>query len=123
MVKALNTMLCQVSDVMRAVGFYRDVLGLTPGNVSPYWSDFELPGGTKIGLHPPFAVGKMPDGSGWIHGIEVDDVVALRKAVEAAGQLVGGYHDVPGGVVIDFADPDGNPIQAIQMGIYAKDLA
>lgn len=64
----------------------------------------------------------MPDGSGWIFGIEVDDVAALRATLESANRAVGGYHDVPGGAVIDFSDPDGNPIQAIQMGITSKDL-
>lgn len=116
-------MLCQVADVMRAAAFYRDVLGLSPGYVSPGWADFKLPGGTQIGLHPPFTGGSMANGSGWILGIEVDDVVSLRSTLEASGHKVGGYHDVPGGVVIDFSDLDGNPIQAIQMGIMTKDLS
>jgi len=122
MVKGLSTLLCQVAGMERAVGFYRDVLGLTPGNQTPYWSDFDLPGGTKLGLHPPFTGGNMANGSGWILGIEVDDVVALRATLEAGGHEVGGYNDVPGGVVIAFTDMDGNPIQAIQTGVVAKDL-
>ena len=122
MVKALSTMLCQVANVELAAGFYREVLGLKPGHLSPYWADFDIPGGVKIGLHPPFAGGTLANGSGWILGIEVDDIVGLRKTLEDAGYAVGGYHDVPGGVVIDFADIDGNPIQAIQTGIVAKDL-
>jgi len=116
-------MLCQVASVERAAVFYKDVLGLTPGYVSPHWADFKLADGTRIGLHPPFTGGDRAYGSGWILGIEVDDVVALRATVEAAGQKVGGYHDVPGGLVIDFTDLDGNPIQAIQMGISKKDIA
>ena len=116
-------MLCQVGSVERAAGFYRDILGLKPGYISPGWGDFSLPDGSRIGLHPPFGGGKMPDGSGWILGIEVDDVVSLKETLETAGHSVGGYHDVPGGVVIDFTDLDGNPIQAIQMGIARKDLS
>jgi len=123
MVKALSTMLCQVSDVMKSVGFYRDVLGMQPGNVSPYWADFNLPGGGRIGLHPPFKDGSSANGSGWILGIEVDDIAGLRSTLESEGHTVGGYHDVPGGVVIDFQDLDGNPIQAIQTGIDSKGLA
>ena len=122
MIKSLSTLICQVADMNRAVEFYRDVLGLTPGTLSPYWSDLRMADGTMIGLHPPFTGGRMPDGSGWVLGVEVDDVRAFRAKLEAAGRSVTGYHDVPGGVVIEFTDFDGNPIQAIQMGITSKDL-
>lgn len=122
MVKGLSVVLCQVTSMDRAIGLYRDVLGLTPGTQSPYWSDFSIPGGGKVGLHPPFVGGSLANGSGWILGLEVDDVVNLRAMLEAAGHVVGGYHDVPGGVVIDFADLDGNPIQAMQAGITTKDV-
>jgi len=123
MLKGLNTVLCQVADMPRAVGFYREFFGLTPAVESPYWSHFELPGGVKLGLHPPFGGGALANGAGWVLGIEVDDVAALRSALEAKGHAVAGFHDVPGGVVIDFKDPDNNPIQAIQTGITAKDLS
>jgi catechol 2,3-dioxygenase-like lactoylglutathione lyase family enzyme len=115
-------MMCQVASVEAAAVFYRDILGLTPGYVSPHWGDFTLADGSRIGLHPPFGAEKKPDGSGWILGIEVESVAALREKLESAGHHVGGYHDVPGGVVIDFADIDGNPIQAIQTGITVSQL-
>ena len=123
MVKGLSTLLCQVASVERAAEFYRDILGLTPGYISPGWGQFNLPGGGSIGLHPPFHSGSPANGSGWILGLEVDDVAALRKSLEGAGHTIGAYHDVPGGVVLDFSDLDGNPIQAIQNGITTKDLA
>jgi len=123
MLKGLNTVLCQVTDMSRAVSFYREFFGLTPAVESPYWSHFELPGGVKLGLHPPFTGGSLANGTGWVLGVEVEDVVALRASLEGAGFVVGGYHDVPGGVVIDFKDPDNNPIQAIQTGRTVKDLS
>ena len=123
MVKGLSTILCQVASVERAAAFYRDVLGLTPAYISPGWGQLSVPGGGSIGLHPPFAEGAKPNGSGWILGLEVDSVAATRAAVEGAGVSVGTYHDVPGGVVLDFSDPDGNPIQVIQHGVTLKDFA
>ncbi len=122
MVKGLSTMMCQVASVEAAVVFYRDILGLTPGYVSPHWADFTLPDGSRIGLHSPFGEGHTANGSGWILGIEVDSVVSLRGQLETAGHKVGGYHDVPGGVVMDFTDLDGNSIQAIQTGVALSGL-
>ena len=115
-------MLCQVASVEAAAVFYRDILGLKPGYISPHWGDFTMPDGTRIGLHPPFTGGQMPNGSGWILGIEVESVADLRTKLEAGGHKVGNYHDVPGGVVLDFTDIDGNPNQAIQTGISASQL-
>lgn len=121
MVKCVNTILCQTADMDRAVAFYRDLLGLTPGVLSPYWSHFTV-GGVNIGLHPPFAGGMDEPKGGWILGIEVDDLRGLRATLEAAGTKCEDFHDIPGGCVMDFHDPDGNPIQALQSGAKAKDL-
>jgi catechol 2,3-dioxygenase-like lactoylglutathione lyase family enzyme len=123
MVKGLSVMMCQVASVERAADFYKEVLGLIPGYVSPHWADFSLPDGTKIGLHSPFTEAAIANGSGWILGIEVEDVAQLRSKLVEAGHHAGAYHDIPGGVVIDFTDLDGNPIQAMQSAVTVKDLA
>ena len=122
MVKGLSTILCQVASVERAAEFYQGVLGLIPVYVSSSWGQFNLPGGGSIGLHPPFHGGSPSNGSGWILGIEVDEIASLRHTLEEAGHSEGGYHDVPGGVILDFTDVDGNPIQAMQVGISVKEL-
>jgi len=123
---SVNTILCQVADMDRAVAFYRDTLGLQPGNSSPYWSDFQL-GAVTIGLHPPMRGSSPPYAvplKGWILGFETDDLVELRARLTRGGMVVNGdYQDVPGGVVLDFTDPDGNAIEAIQTGATAADLA
>lgn len=125
MVKSVNTLLCQVSDMDRTVEFYRDVLGLTAGYTSPYWSDFKL-GDIKIGLHPPFEGASKPyavRGKGWIIGLNVNDILSFRARLQNAGVWVADeFHDIPGGVVLDFEDPDGNAMQAMQSGVSSKDL-
>lgn len=126
MIQALHTTWCQVSDMDRAVHFYRDVLGLTPGHLSPYWSDFNLSNGS-IGLHPRLKGATDPLGAflkGWNLGMKCDDIRALKSKIEAEGAtLYEDYHEIPGGVVITVGDPDGNPIQIMQEGIRLKDLA
>jgi predicted enzyme related to lactoylglutathione lyase len=119
MVKRISTFICFTSNMDRSVAFYRDRLGLTPGMVSAWWSTFPI-GDTQIGLHPPFD--DRPAGSGWVLGLEVDDLATLRQQLESAGVTCAPYHDIPGGCVMDFADPDGNAIQAMQTGVTAADI-
>lgn len=123
MVTGLSTLICQVTDMERAVAFYRDVLGFTPGILSPHWSDFSIPGGGKIGLHPPFR-DTGPNSGGWIIGVATSDIAELKARLADAGYPTDArYHDTPAGAVLDFADPDGNPLQAIQYGTKSGDLS
>jgi catechol 2,3-dioxygenase-like lactoylglutathione lyase family enzyme len=109
----------------RSVAFYRDTLGLKPGYITPYWSDFDL-GNGKLGLHPKTEGATEPLGiykKGWYLGLATTDVRALRvKLVEAGATIHGDFHDIPGGVVLDFADPDGNTLEAFQEGVSLKDF-
>ncbi len=125
MITSVNTVICQTSDMDRSVAFYRDVLGLTPGHTSPYWSDFKV-GDTRIGIHPPFEGSQPPfatQGKGWVLGLATDDIRGLRAKLEAAGAAItGDWHDTPSGVIFEFLDPDGHTLQAIQLGLFTKDL-
>ena len=113
-----------VLDVKATATFYRDVLGLTPVVSTPYWSDFML-GSVRLGLHPPFKDGTPQKASGgWILGVETKDLAALKIRLQDSGNPTSSkYHEVPGGVVLDFADPDGNPLQAIQLGAQMSDFS
>ncbi|HMS54024.1 MAG TPA: VOC family protein [Fimbriimonadaceae bacterium] len=121
----MHTIWCQTSDMDRSVAFYRDTLGMKTKSVSAWWTEFDLGNGT-LALHPglngnPQPYGKV--GSGWYMGIQVDDVKALKATLLGQGFVIADdFHDVPSGVVLTFADPDGNPIQAIQLGVKAADL-
>lgn len=106
----------------RAVGFYRDVLGMTVTSESPYWTAIDL-GGASLGLHPRFSPADGPRGGGWILGYAVSDLKALHERLIAAGaRIVNAFHDVPGGVLVQFEDPDGNALQAIQRGTTRAEL-
>ena len=120
----IDTILVQTTDMDRATAFYRDLLELKIGIQSPYWTDFEL-GNARIGLHPPFAGVEptlAPNANALI-GVATRDIVRLRSKLELAGDFVrGAFHQTPGGVVLDFVDPDGTQWQAIQLGSQLSDL-
>jgi predicted enzyme related to lactoylglutathione lyase len=106
----------------RAIAFYRDVLGLSPSYESPYWTSIPI-GDCRIGLHPPFSESAPKGQGGWVIGVETQDIVALRATlVEAGAWVMEGYHQTPGGAVMDFRDPDGNQLQAIQVGSEVEEL-
>lgn len=125
MIRGLHTVLVQTTDMARSQAFYRDVLGLAPGHQSPYWSDFAL-GELRLGIHPVWHGNPDPpvvEFKNAVLGVEVDDISELRRTLLAAGDYVRGeYHDTPGGVILNFVDPDGNNWQAIQPGRSARDL-
>jgi predicted enzyme related to lactoylglutathione lyase len=104
----------------RSVAFYRDVLELKVDFESPYWSQLSI-GEARIGLHPQLEHAEKPlgiYGKGWFLGLSTDDVRALRaKLFEHGATIHGDFRDIPGGVILDFEDPDGNPIEAYQQGV------
>jgi len=120
-VKGLHTLLCEVSDMDRSIAFYRDILGLTVTYQSSHWSSIQL-GTTRLGLHPAFERTSEIRGGGWICGLETDDILSLRQALIEAQVSVGDFHDTPAGAIMDFHDPDGNRLQAIQPGKSKAEL-
>lgn len=117
MITGIGKSWCQVQDMARAIIFYRDTLGLNLRFESAHWTEFDV-GSVTIALHSRLeGDGPCGDaGHGWYLGLMTDDVHALRDAVVAGGGVDLGFHDVPSGVVLTFTDPDGNPIQALQLG-------
>lgn len=104
-------------DTAEAVRFYRDVLGATVETEHDEWSQVRL-GGVTLGIH------RKPAGiEAWTPSFRVADIAAVKAALEAAGRpLLRDYHDIPGGVVLAFSDPSGNPLQVVQQGITEADL-
>jgi len=109
----------------KSIAFYRNVLGLESVHESPYWSEFVV-GSNSIGLHPPIDGAQPPYGRypmGWYLGLQVDDIRALRRRLEDEGvKIERDYHDIPGGVILDFSDPDGHILEAFQSGTTVSQL-
>lgn len=124
MIARANVVFCFVTDMPRAVSFYRSLLEAEPTFESSHWTEFGV-GGLRVALHLSSPVSAIESGpTGWVPCFECDDLRLLRERVEAAGvQFEREFHDTPSGAILAFADPDGNPLQAIQLGVQAKDLA
>ena len=115
MQKGIDVVWCQVADMNRAVAFYRDVLGFPLEHESPFWSSFRVNDSLMIGLHP--IIGDAQPGRGWSLTIPVDDILAARAALEAAGAAIGGYDEIPDyALLLSFKDLDGNDLQIAQRG-------
>jgi catechol 2,3-dioxygenase-like lactoylglutathione lyase family enzyme len=120
MVNALHTTWCLVRDMRAARSFYEGVLGLRPGYASEHWTEYDL-GNGKIALHLGGA--ESSGGRGWTLGLVTDDLAALKSRLIGAAVTVEDYHETPNGVIVEFHDPDGNVIQAIQPGSSLSDFA
>ena len=119
---SLDTLMIDVVDMKRVVSFYRDIVGLPLEMESPGWSSFALGGGASLGLHG----GRPATGArakGWTPGLRVEDIRAARERIVGnGGSIAGEYHDIPGGVILDLADPEGNVFEITQHGITCADL-
>ena len=122
MLQNLSTLMVYVHDMTGCVAFYRDALGLPMKMESPEWSEFDLGNGVALGLHRARG-GDTKPAPGWVPGFRVADIKAARERIMAAGNTVArDFHDIPGGVVIDVSDPDGNTLSLSQMGVSCAEL-
>ena len=97
-----------VADMPRAVAFYRDALGLTPGPMaSDFWTEFDVAGGT-------FGVGAFEQvgtpGTAQSLALEVDDLAALRAALTERGAESTEPYETPICWISMVRDPDGNQV-------------
>ena len=86
-VKEMAFVAYSVRDVPKAIEFYRDVIGLKPGDmVSEYWAEFDL-GNTTFGIGNGESIGIIP-GKSFSATFEVDDLVSTRDGECAAGHEI-----------------------------------
>ena len=120
MLSGLQDVHYNVRDMERAVGFYRDVLGMRVLDNDAWWTSLEF-FGARIGLHwtggaevPPIAAdehGALQGASITLRSTDLDadlDYLA-RRGVPAFGR-----GDHPWGRIAAIRDPDGNVIKLMQ---------
>lgn len=114
----LDMLQTAAEDPGAVVRFYREVLGATVEAESEQWSQLRI-GGVSLGIHrKPAAI------EAWMPSFRVPEIAAVKAALEAAETpILRDYHDIPGGVVMAFEDPAGNPVQVVQLGISEADLS
>lgn len=102
-----SAIMIPVSDIARAVVFYRDALGFPVLSENPDGSWAELgDGATVLGLHAG-----RPGGADTGLGLLVDDLDAARATVIAHGGVA---RDGQDGHVLFVLDPDGNTIRLMR---------
>lgn len=109
MVKDVAFFAYSVRDVPAAIAFYRDVIGLKPGNmVSEHWAEFDA-GNTTFGVGNGEPLGMAP-GTSFGAVFEVDDINAERERLAKAGVDAGEVHESPVCFSLFFSDPEGNKL-------------
>jgi predicted enzyme related to lactoylglutathione lyase len=104
--KAVDYVHYEVSDLQKAVAFYRDVLGMKLTAPGEFWAELEV-GSTTIGLCvPPPGVSGPP---GCAVALAVDDVSEAVEELRAKGvTIVAGPEESPVCYWAIIKDMDGN---------------
>ena len=103
-----------VTDMDRALGFYRDVLGLRPSRPpNPGWTEFDL-GGRRFALHGAVEGGHAAPTGGTVT-FRVERLEEARALLERHGVPI--VHEGEVGSMARFLsvlDPDGNAVDLIE---------
>lgn len=108
MIQGISALWLPVSDMQRAVAFYRDSLGLQVLEQHDDWSEVTA-GDQRIGLN----ASESPVGEGGaVIAFAVDDIEATIKQLKDEGvEFSGELSEHPWGQIAPFKDPDGNDLQ------------
>ena len=112
--EGVETVFYQVCNMERAVAFYGGLLGLElkrrEGND---WAEFNV-GGVDLALSGELAV--APQGGGATVVLRTPDIGALETHLTENRVQKGQIEDMGGARMLDFYDPDGNQLVAMQPG-------
>ena len=120
MITGVQDLHYNVSDMVRAVNFYRDVLGMRVVDSSPWWTSLDC-FGARVGLHgsegkplpalPHDDHGALVGATLTLRSTDLDaDVAYLRKC----GVTVIATSDNPWGRLAVFLDTEGNVLKLMQ---------
>lgn len=110
MVQGVANVWLPVQDMERAVGFYRDVIGLDVEMQSAEWTELEA-GGLSIGLNGREPAGASADG-GAVISFRTDDIEAEVERLQGKGaRFTGGVSSYEWGSLAPFKDSEGNDLQ------------
>ncbi len=111
MIRGLDNIYYFVTDITRAVGFYRDILGLKVVDQDEWWATLDL-NGVRFGLHRAekneFAR-SSEQRSGATVTLSVADIDQAFQHYKNLGvKFLGEISRNPWGSHVSFCDPDGN---------------
>ncbi|MCR9204252.1 MAG: VOC family protein [Halobacteriovoraceae bacterium] len=117
MIKGVHDIYYNVTDMEKAVIFYRKALNMTVEHESEHWTSMRC-GGVMIGLHwsegqkiPTFPRDSHGAHCGGTLTLESDNVKEDRETLEKHGAKILGEMDAPWGHMLIFEDLDGNVLK------------
>jgi catechol 2,3-dioxygenase-like lactoylglutathione lyase family enzyme len=112
MLQGIETVYYRICNMENAIAFYGGVLGLTLKNrAGNDWAEFDV-GGYDLALEGELAT--RPHQGGATVVFRSDDVVALDAHLAANDVQRSGVEDLEGSKLLEFYDPDGNKLIAMQ---------
>ena len=111
-VRGVDFVFYNVTDMDKAVAFYRDILGLKViGEIGKTWTEFDTGGfALSVGVYGAKPVKKGEKGNVSV-GLAVDDVKAAVEYLKGKGvQINMELQDFPPCHMASISDPDGNEI-------------
>jgi predicted enzyme related to lactoylglutathione lyase len=116
MIGNLGMIMIVVSDMERSVAFYRDALGLAVKSESPDWIELDAET-VSIGLHHHEGEFTASPTTGCTIAFLVEDAErALQELRDKGADVLQDVHREDfGGQLALVADPDGYPIQLLQL--------
>ena len=110
--EGIDTVFYQVCDMDRAIGFYEGILGLVLlGREGRDWAELKA-GDTVLSLSGELAT--KPHQGGATVVLRASDIAAVEACLAAGGVQRGPIEDMGGAKMLQFFDPDGNEIVALQ---------
>lgn len=118
MIKGVQDVYYNVSDMKKAILFYTEALQMKLRFENEGWTSLDC-GGVQIGLHPLDAGEKIVLVSRDSHGVHgqatltliSDNVLEDRKRIEKHGGKILGEDNAPWGHMLVFEDIDGNVLK------------
>lgn len=114
--RRISVVYLYVSDMNRALDFYRGLLGiqLEADSEDPHWAEALLEGGTRFAIHLA-----GPDSRPQVPGttrvnFEVEDLDAAVGRLRAAGVQAGPIEREPWGAMAELVDPDGYVVELFE---------
>ena len=107
MVKDMAFIAYSVKDVPAATAFYRDVVGLKPGQAfGEHWVEFDV-GSTAFGIGDGTPLGFIP-GKSTGAAFEVDDIKGMREKLVKQNITCTEVNEFPNCSAVFVTDPEGN---------------
>ncbi len=112
LVSGIETVFYRIANMDRAVAFYEGVLGLTLKNrAANDWAEFDL-GTVDLALEGELATAPHQGGATVV--FKTDDIEALSATLAENNVARRDVEDLGGSFLIEFFDPDGNRLIAMQ---------